>query len=450
MVHAIAKYLKTWAEPESALAGAVPGAYERCLVVPARRESASMLDGYTLAAGSSRGRTLCIIVANGSEEESPAHHAENVEFLSGLLGALDAKDALRTIAESPRTYFGTVSDGLAVVVLDRVTGEARFPAKFGVGLARKIGMDLAFALHVEGTVRSPFIFCTDADATLPLAHFDRPEVTEPRGAGAVVFPFWHDEADDPRITRATALYELSLRYYVAGLELAGSPYAFHTLGSAMAVGALAYASVRGCPRKREAGEDFYLLGKIAKVAPLLRASAPAVRLCSRWSDRTPFGTGAGVARELTSGERHFYAPECFDALRRFLECLDACAPSNSVERLERERGGLDPDEWDAVSPALFGSGGREAFEAASRQARSTAARRARLHDWFDAFRTLKFIHVLRDRVWPNVPFGEALSRAPFAKLVDTDKVGPLLSERRALAEREAAGPDAFGPASFAS
>lgn len=446
-MHAVAKYLRSWAEPEATLAGAVPGAYERCLVVPARRESASMLDGYTRAAASSQGRTLCIIVANGSENASPEHHAENAGFLRGLLGALDAP---RTIAEAPRAYFGAVSRELDVVVIDRATEGARFAPKSGVGLARKIGMDLALALHAKGTVRSPFIFCTDADATLPLAHFDRPEVTGLHAAGAVVFPFWHYEGGDPGIDRATALYELSLRYYVAGLGFAGSPYAFHTLGSAMAVSAPAYAAVRGCPRKREAGEDFYLLGKIAKVAPLLRASGPAVRLRSRSSDRTPFGTGAGVARELTSGERRFYAPECFDALRRFLECLDVCATSSSVERLERDRGGLGVDAWDVVSAALLGSGGREALEAASRQARSTAARRARLHDWFDAFRTLKFVHALRDRVWPNLPFGEALSRAPFTRLVTPDAVGSLLSERRALVEREAAGPTAFGPASFAS
>ena len=60
------------------------------------------------------------------------------------------------------------------------------------------------------------------------------------------------------------LYEYSLRYYVAGLTYAQSPYAFHTIGSTMAVNAEHYASVRGFPR-REAGEDFYLLNKLAKV-----------------------------------------------------------------------------------------------------------------------------------------------------------------------------------------
>ena len=441
-MHAISKYLRTFAEPEISLAGAVPGGYERCLVVPACRENASMLDGYVEAAASSRGRTLCVVVVNGREDAPRGHHVENAAFLRALL-----EKATESIA--PRAYFGTLSGDLDAVVVDRASEGARFPPKSGVGLARKIGMDLALALHVSGKANSPFIFGTDADATLPLAHFDRPEVAEAGNAGAVVFPFWHDETNDAAVTRATALYELSLRYYVAGLEFAGSPYAFHTLGSAMAVSAPAYASVRGFPRKREAGEDFYLLGKIAKVAPLLRASAPVVRLRSRSSDRTPFGTGAGVARELTSGERRFYAPECFDALRRFLSRIDACAEHASVERLRTDGGGLGPEEWEAVSTAIFGAGGREAFVAASRQAHSPAARRMRLHEWFDAFRTLKFIHSLRNRVWPNVPWQEALARASFVGIASNDAAGPLIAERRELSEREAAGPNAFGPASFA-
>jgi hypothetical protein len=442
-LHAISKYLRTFAEPEIALAGAVSGGYERSLVVPACRENASMLDGYTEAAASSRGRTLCIVVVNGREDAPRDHHAENAAFLCALL-------EMATERIGPRAYFGTVSPELDVAVVDRASEGARFPAKTGVGLARKIGMDLALALHVSGKSRSPFIFGTDADATLPSAHFDRPEVTERGSAGAVVFPFWHDEADDPAVTRATALYELSLRYYVAGLAFAGSPYAFHTLGSATAVSALSYASVRGAPRKREAGEDFYLLGKIAKVAPVLRASGAVVRLRSRSSDRTPFGTGAGVARELASGERLFYAPGCFDALARFLARIDACAEHASVVRLRSDRGGLGLDEWDAVATPIFGSGGLETFDAASRQASSPAARRARLHEWFDAFRTLKFIHALRNRVFPSIPWAEALARAPFAKITGGGTSSSFVAERRSFAEHESATPNAFGPASFAA
>ena len=52
-----------------------------------------------------------------------------------------------------------------------------------------------------------------------------------------------------------------------GLGFAGSPYAYHSVGSTLAVRAEAYAIVRGVP-KRAAGEDFYLLDKLAKVTPI--------------------------------------------------------------------------------------------------------------------------------------------------------------------------------------
>ena len=39
--------------------------------------------------------------------------------------------------------------------------------------------------------------------------------------------------------------------------------------------------------------------------------------------------------------------------------------------------------------------------------------------WFDAFRTLRFLHDLRDLAFPSVPFFEALKRAPFIALPET-------------------------------
>ena len=66
---------------------------------------------------------------------------------------------------------------------------------------------------------------------------------------------------------------LSLRYYVAGMKYARSHLThFHTIGSTMAVRASYYAKVRGFP-KREAGEDFYLLNKLAKVGTVLELEA---------------------------------------------------------------------------------------------------------------------------------------------------------------------------------
>jgi hypothetical protein len=436
-VHAVRKYLTTWAEPETALAGAIGDGYARAVVVPACRESATLLDGYALAAANAPGRTLVVVVVNGSRDLTAERHMENAVFLEALLGALRS---VRQVSEAPPAWLGVASGGFDVAVLDRSSGCFRLPQKSGVGLARKIGMDLSLALHVAGKVRSSLLFTTDADATLPPAHFTRVECT---GAtpGAVIFPFWHDAGDDPAVARATALYELSLRYYVAGLGAAGSPYAFHTLGSALGVHADAYAAVRGTP-KREAGEDFYLLGKVAKVAPLVRASGEPIMLRARASDRTPFGTGAGVQKAL---ECRFYAPECFTALGAWLRSLDALAEHGRIDAFFGDRAGLAREPWDAVETVLFGTGGRASLAAAIGQAPSSDERRARLHEWFDAFRTLKFIHALRDALWPSIGWEDAASRAPFVDCAPAPASELFVAERRALAEREARTPAHFGP-----
>ena len=113
--------------------------------------------------------------------------------------------------------------------------------------------------------------------------------------------------------RATALCEIRLRYLQRGLQWANSPYAFHAVGSSMAVHALSYAQVRGVP-KRQAAEDFYLLGKLSKLRPLARVRGAPVRIRSRVSSRVPFGTGAETAK-LTRGDAlELYHPDCFAAV----------------------------------------------------------------------------------------------------------------------------------------
>ena len=83
--------------------------------------------------------------------------------------------------------------------------------------------------------------------------------------------------EDQFCNTATALYELRLHHYVLGLEYAGSPYAYHTLGSCLAVKADAYAQVRGFP-KRAGAEDFYLLNKLAKLGAMPRLQGRCIRI----------------------------------------------------------------------------------------------------------------------------------------------------------------------------
>jgi hypothetical protein len=437
-MHAVSKYLKRHAEPETGLGGLVAGGYARSIVVPLFREDPSFVDGVVRAAETSSGRTLCIAVVNAPEDASPDAHADNARLIDGLRGRVDRAFALES---SSGAWLGACGERLDLLVVDRASEGKRLPVKEGVGLARKIGTDLALALHVSGKVESSLIFGTDADAVLPDRHFDL-DAPSDADAAAFVFPFWHEATTDMDVTRATALYELSLRYYVAGLAWAKSPYAFHTLGSAIAVSGHHYAAVRGYP-KREAAEDFYLLNKIAKVGVVVRVQGAPVRIRSRTSDRTPFGTGRRVSDSIASGDQRFYAPGVFSALRTLLGVLEAYAEHGVVSRLYE---GLDEfsEGLREVTLSLFDEiGARDAFTATTREAKTAGARLRRVHSWFDAFRTLKFIHALRDRLFPSVGWRDALDAAPFYPAPSKAPLG-VDDARRAFAEAERGLPPHVG------
>jgi hypothetical protein len=221
--------------------------------------------------------------------------------------------------------------------------------------------------------------------------------------GAVVFPFEHLPGADEQCNRATALYELRLHHYVLGLQYAGSPYAYHSLGSATAVRCGAYARVRGFPR-RSGAEDFYLLNKVNKLGPVARLQGEAIGLESRPSSRVPFGTGPAVAEIAAAGplaeQRLFYHPRSFEALRAVLQTLpQRREPKYQADEL-LQRAGLAADSARSCEQLLQELGLEQALAHCRRQARTGEQFLRQFHQWFDAFRTLKYLHALRDNLWP--------------------------------------------------
>ncbi|NIQ10499.1 MAG: hypothetical protein GWO23_12970, partial [Gammaproteobacteria bacterium] len=79
------------------------------------------------------------------------------------------------------------------------------------------------------------MICLDADTLVEenylqtiQSHFSQSNL------GAVVLPYRHQQGQTPEQQAAIEHYEIFLRSYVYGLRLAGSPYAFNSVGSAMA------------------------------------------------------------------------------------------------------------------------------------------------------------------------------------------------------------------------
>ena len=274
-----------------------------------------------------------------------------------------------------------------VLVIDRV--DPPIPRRQGVGLARKIGCDVAARLIHAGAIQHPVIFSTDADVSLPPGYFAAThDVDLPI---TWVFPF-HHQAVDPTLARPSLLYDAHMRYYVHALDAIDSPYAYHSLGSLIAVHVASYAAVRGFP-KRNAGEDFYLLNKLAKVAPIKRLTAPLITIDARTSHRVPFGTGPAIERlRNEADEESFgsYHPSTFE----LVESLYAAAHERVVP------------VGSALAELIDSLGYRETL---TRLFASPDPSLRHFHTFFDGFKTMKLVRAAR-ALYPDVELKPTLTR----------------------------------------
>jgi hypothetical protein len=269
----------------------------------------------------------------------------------------------------------------------------------GVGLARKIGMDEAVARLARSRVMPGVVASLDADCTVADTYlrdiffaFDNDPTCR-----ALSIAFEHDisgAAHDP-LRYAMVEYELHLRCYVQGQITARFPYAFHTIGSAMAFRAESYAAEGGM-NQRQGGEDFYFIQKLVAVGGYRNLQTTTVYPAVRQSDRVPFGTGPALRRAVSTGE-----PIATYSPRIFKDLADFC-------RTATEQPGEMPV---AVSIALDKYLKEQNFIAALTEIRrnvsSTDAFRKRLFCWFNAFRFLKFAQFASRNYYPRVPVLEA-------------------------------------------
>jgi len=441
------QYFARYAQPEAALARAVRERYLTALVVPACRERVALLDGYEAALRNASSRVLVLLVVNGWEDADDATHEANQQMLSELAARFPHAELLTAPGCEVRALLGRGAH-YDVLWLDRASLGQRIPRKEGVGLARKIGADLAALLWVEGQLELPFVPNTDGDATLPADYFTRLAAcaVDPgcRACSALLFDFEHVPGGDRAIDEATTLYEIFLRYYVLGLAWAKSPYAYHSIGSTFAFHVDAYLSVRGFAR-RAAGEDFYLLEKLVKVLPVMAARGEPLRLAARRSDRVPFGTGQRTAQIAgqPAGTFALYAPRIFELLSAVIAGLDAFGLSGELghfDELLLQRTGADHA---LTRSALSTLGVAAALTSAAREAPPGPVLQRRVHTWFDGLRGLRFVHLLQAGL-PDLPWREALASARFLDF-PLEGVSDPAEIARALARMERAYPPRVGP-----
>jgi hypothetical protein len=288
--------------------------------------------------------------------------------------------------------------------VDAASAGRELPLKTGgVGLARKIGFDLA--LERLDTAGDPLLATLDADTLVRDDYL--PALCEhfaTCASGGAVVPFCHRRADNAPEQRAIVAYELYLRTHVLGLQLAGSPYAFHTVGSTMACRARDYVRAGGMNR-RQAGEDFYFLQQLAKITGVCGVAGTVVYPSARISRRTPFGTGRSVAQLAaeTSPARLYYDPRCYAILGEWLQLAAAYRSEETAEMLDRAAV-IHP----TLAEFLRREGLGEVWPGLHRNHGDPANRLAALHGWFDGLKTTRLIHHLTDAGWPRQTAAEAV------------------------------------------
>ena len=371
------------------IAGAPPRRFSGTIVIPSLAEAANLphtLESLSHNPAELLDRFLILVVVNQRAEASNAETADNLE-------------TLKTLTHWKQQY--RLNNLFRV---DAASAGRELPSGQGVGLARKIGLDLALPL-LDYQGNDPLLICLDADTLVQpdylhaiTRHF---AVTS---AGGASIPYRHRPAADTPGQGAIDRYELYLRSYVLGLELAGSPYAFHTVGSAMACRASAYVASGGMNR-RLAGEDFYFLQQVHKTSGVEPLSGTVVHPSPRSSHRVPFGTGRAVGDMLADSEQRllFYQPVVFSIVGEWLACV-AENPEADAIRLMDCAARISPVLHEFLEQAGF----MVSWDNLKKNNRESSKLITAFHCWFDAFRTMRLIHELSDRRYPRIAPGAAV------------------------------------------
>jgi hypothetical protein len=317
-----------------------------------------------------------------------------------------------------------INSGLQVGLIDASSEGKELNKKLaGVGLARKIGMDLALTTFDYSKDTKNLIVCLDADCTVSQTYLTNivNDFNKNKHSVAVV-NFEHSVDGTGAHNAAVICYEIFLRYYVAGLRFAGSDYAFHTIGSTMMCDHDAYIKIGGM-NKRKAAEDFYFLEKLAKNFPINKVDSAKVYPSKRSSWRVPFGTGQRVTRFLsgTRDEYLLFDPAVFRILKEWLKIYNSDAVSDSPLVLNQAK-----EIHIELYNFLLQNDYPKQWEKILRNTKSGRQLKHQRKIWFDGFKTLKLIHHLRNTALPEINMFDALDlffiKLGIKKSIDRNKV----------------------------
>ncbi len=377
--------------------------YNNIVVIPAIQEYENILRLlYSLIQIDNKylNETLFLFVINNSADANEDVKKDNQLTLKLFQSILRKDYSQNSISHE------LIDGGINIGFIDASSSGNELPAKdAGVGLARKIGMDIALTLFNYQINSKKIIICLDSDCIVErnylsaiVEEFNNKKIS----AGHVQYE--HILPEDEIEKKAIICYEIFLRYYTLGLKYAQSPFAFTFIGSTMLCDVESYCKIGGM-NKRKAAEDFYFLEKLAKVTSIKKIASTKVYPASRPSWRVPFGTGQRINRfiENSRDEYLLYNPQSFIVLQKWLEVFNSDNNHDEKELFAKA---------EEIDPGLFTYLKDNSFENNWNRILGNSKTKEQINKqkmmWFDGFKTMKLIHYLRDNGYPQIQMFDAL------------------------------------------
>ena len=271
-------------------------------------------------------------------------------------------------------------------VIDAASSGLELPLKHaGVGLARKIGMDLVLPHLISP---KSLIFCTDADTKVSPDYLSKvTQYFDSHNTSAAVIGFDHLQSEDSAINDAIGKYENFLKTTAEKMKNAGSPYGYVSMGSTIVCTAEAYCAVGGMSRKK-ATEDFYFLQELTKYCGVHNIPDILVFPSPRPISRVHLGTGFRM-EQMQNGfdiTNLYYSNDAFLYLSNWLQ-LGSIAWKVPLHKLLNNISDIHPQ----LVEFLKLEGIEDVWSKIQNNAPSKSHFTEQFHRWFDGLKTIRFL-----------------------------------------------------------
>lgn len=390
----VQKYLKKHDQPKWRIKSANKSFFNNIIVVPAIKESKNIpLLIQSLEKNNEKyfNDTLLIFVVNNSINDSR-----------------EIKDDNKILVRYLNDYNSKTNKKLNITYIDACSEDKAFDDKyFGVGVARKVGLDTALKLFDYGNQKKKILISLDADCTVSKNYLETIIKKYNRdNLDSAVIGYEHVLPEEKSHKAAIINYEIFLRYYVLGLKDSKSHYAFHSIGSTISCDYINYIKAGGM-NKKKAGEDFYFLEKLAKVGKIDQLKKVLVYPSARISHRVPFGTGPRINRFLQNvkDEYKLYNPKSFDILKYWNEIIADAENLKDSDKMFSLTKNFHPGLHKFLIEHNFFESWNNVLINSSKDEQLIK----QIRNWMDGFRTMKLIHFLRDFYFADINMFTAIN-----------------------------------------